>query len=692
MEESSVEDAKRRQPDSNRGDGRQGYASQDQLFMENRRFEAFYKAQMKFSDEDATLFLSSLKKSLPACFRINSDCSIIHELKEELQSFCGTTITTDDNTIIEPVKNMKWYSHAYQMGTDKRVISKESKLEFFKKWLNQHSDSGNITRQEAVSMIPPLALNISPSHKCLDLCAAPGSKTSQMLEIIHKSIDNSCEQQGLVLANDSDTQRAYMLVSNCRRINSPLLVVTTHKGQIIPNAFDEPGGYFDRVLADVPCSGDGTMRKNPQIWLKWDTSSAISLHPLQLSIAQKGLRLLKDQSLIVYSTCSFCPYENEAVVAELLRQNKGKLEIVDAREFLPNFNARPGLSHWYVLDDKAAKQSEVDERRAKKQRSGDIGVESVHTKINLTHEDPRVQDCLDLGMDLYHSYDDVPEIRRRVIRKTIFPPTAEEASWMNLHKCLRCVPQDEDTGGFFVCTLRKINSAVSKTNDRERNDESKPESSGVVSNAVEYSVWEEEGFRKVKEMYGIDDRITTSQMYTRIDNQVKNASSTPRYVYIVPEVVHDLFTRDKEKLLKFVVAGVKCFERKVLRDDSMEYRLLQDGAGILLPYITRRKINLACEEFGKFIDNPLVPINSLTSGTIAALDQLTAGVVIFTFCTELSGIPNRRNMLHMVCTKGTSSPNLSVCVNRTDMADMKNRLIALKLYTPPVDIPPLTES
>ena len=95
--------------------------------------------------------------------------------------------------------------------------------------MKQHTDNGNITRQEAVSMVPPLALNVEPSHKCLDMCAAPGSKTSQLLEVVHRSIGSSVDQQGLVVANDSDSDRAYMLVHQCKRINSPLLVVTTHK-------------------------------------------------------------------------------------------------------------------------------------------------------------------------------------------------------------------------------------------------------------------------------------------------------------------------------------------------------------------------------------------------------------------------------------------------------------------------------
>lgn len=134
--------------------------------------------------------------------------------------------------------------------------------------------------------------------------------------------------QGLVVANDSDTDRAYMLVHQCRRINSPLLMITTHQGQFFPRIlapesssskssnimasdaddFSKKSGFFDRVLCDVPCSGDGTLRKNPAIWGKWRISSAVSLHPLQFSIAQRGMQLLKAGGLMVYSTCSISPY------------------------------------------------------------------------------------------------------------------------------------------------------------------------------------------------------------------------------------------------------------------------------------------------------------------------------------------------------------------------------------------------
>lgn len=80
---------------------------------------------------------------------------------------------------------------------------------------------------------------------------------------------------------------------------------------------------FDRILCDVPCSGDGTMRKNYDLWWKWHPRNALLLHPLQLKIATRAARLLKIGGRLVYSTCSFHPAEDEAVVAELLRRGQG---------------------------------------------------------------------------------------------------------------------------------------------------------------------------------------------------------------------------------------------------------------------------------------------------------------------------------------------------------------------------------
>lgn len=114
------------------------------------------------------------------------------------------------------------------------------------------SDSGLITRQELVSMLPPLLLDLQPGQFVIDLCAAPGSKTAQIIEIL--------KGDGLVVANDFDKNRAYMLIHQLHRSNTSCMLVVNHAAQVFPNIQDFK---FDRVLCDVPCTGDGAIRKLP---------------------------------------------------------------------------------------------------------------------------------------------------------------------------------------------------------------------------------------------------------------------------------------------------------------------------------------------------------------------------------------------------------------------------------------------
>lgn len=148
----------------------------------------------------------------------------------------------------------------------------------------QETEEGNLLRQELVSMIPPLLLDVHPGMKVLDMCAAPGSKTAQIIEAVH---GNGTEiPRGIVIANDMDPKRCHMLVHQTQRLQSPCCLVTAHDASAFPQLYfdattpGEPGTplQFDRVLCDAPCSGDGTMRKNPLIWMSWNPNSALGLH------------------------------------------------------------------------------------------------------------------------------------------------------------------------------------------------------------------------------------------------------------------------------------------------------------------------------------------------------------------------------------------------------------------------------
>ena len=142
----------------------------------NKRFEAFYKAQGFVGDHEWSDFMTALGNSLPACFRINADYAFADELKEQLLSFVGKTIVLD-GVEIDAVQQMSWYPSAYKLGTDRKSIRKLPGLEGLHKWMMQHTDCGNITRQEA-------GRNIGDTEKLRRFCFC--SKTIE--NFLHKIV------------------------------------------------------------------------------------------------------------------------------------------------------------------------------------------------------------------------------------------------------------------------------------------------------------------------------------------------------------------------------------------------------------------------------------------------------------------------------------------------------------------------
>ncbi|CAG8476667.1 3456_t:CDS:2 [Acaulospora colombiana] len=149
----------------------------------------------------------------------------------------------------------------WQHSAPRMIIKKEPEFQTFHRWLVSETEVGNISRQEAVSMIPPLLLDVKSDHWVLDMCAAPGSKTAQIIEAMHANDtrDNNIPS-GIVIANDADPRRSYTLVHQTKRLRSPCLMVTNHDATQFPGIYVKQGTdgaprpiQFDRVLADVPC-------------------------------------------------------------------------------------------------------------------------------------------------------------------------------------------------------------------------------------------------------------------------------------------------------------------------------------------------------------------------------------------------------------------------------------------------------
>ncbi len=178
--------------------------------------------------------------------------------------------------------------------------------------------------QEAASMIPPLVLEPKPGETVLDMCASPGSKATQIAEMMHN--------KGVLVANDYKYSRLSALSINLQRCGVTNTIITLMEGQWFK------GEMFDRILLDAPCSGTGAIRKSFKTLLIWNPRGIRSLAKTQKQLIRTAFAALKPGGVMVYSTCSIEPEENEGVIDHLLREfPNSRLEPIE----LPIKGAKP---------------------------------------------------------------------------------------------------------------------------------------------------------------------------------------------------------------------------------------------------------------------------------------------------------------------------------------------------------------
>lgn len=201
-------------------------------------------------------------------------------------------------------------------------------------------ETGRLTRQEAVSMIPVMALNPKAGEAVLDMCASPGSKTSQIAEFMNGN--------GVLVANERSRKRCNLLVANIQRHRSRVTIVSNHDGRHIPSLSGNTG--YDAILVDAPCTGSGTTRKNPEVWSKWKPSGGLGLHSMQVGLLNRAVDLLRPGGRVVYSTCSLDPVENEAVISQIL-QRRRDVRLTDCSGMIEGVSIQEGLQSWVPSDD-----------------------------------------------------------------------------------------------------------------------------------------------------------------------------------------------------------------------------------------------------------------------------------------------------------------------------------------------------
>lgn len=186
--------------------------------------------------------------------------------------------------------------------------------------------------QEEVSMLPGVLLQAKPGEKVLDLCAAPGNKTAQLAV--------SMQNRGTLIANDRNYNRMRALGQISKRLGLMNISTVIYDGCRFPRL----DNYFDRVLVDAPCSCEGTFRKGRNKEVSPNSKRSKNMAGVQLALLRKAIRLVRAGGRVIYSTCTFSPEENEAVISDLLYELGARVRLVSIK--LEGFEGSPGVKAW----------------------------------------------------------------------------------------------------------------------------------------------------------------------------------------------------------------------------------------------------------------------------------------------------------------------------------------------------------
>lgn len=611
----------------------------------NSLFEEYYRCQRVVPDHEFPQFMRTFSIPLPSSFRIVAHSAYSKSIQENLlgnmsQLFRDVAKTSESNSNDLKLKApmpIPWYPDrlAWSVSIPRQMLRRDNVLSPFHKFLVSMHQIGAINRQEAVSMIPPLLLDVRQGHSIIDMCAAPGSKTAQILELV-SSYGKHLSCPGVVIANDADTKRCWMLAHQLKRFGSAELVVTNHKAQFFPKIMN-----FDRVLCDVPCTGDGTLRKAPDIWRRWNPQMGIAMHRLQIQIVERGVDLLRPGGRLVYSTCSMNPIENEAVVAHVLREYGNDIELVDCSKRLPQLVRRDGLTSWLVAKNYG--------NRSRSERSGKQYCEDRCNSIS--DETNAIQNKN--GENWFQTFEEVPQGQRFKVVRSLFPPSAEElaSGKFPLRFCLRIVPHDQDTGAFFVAVFQK--KALMQTNqfaacpepDENVDAVSDPQHSGrcmtsdfniekntgntLLKDGMESSKEQQKHFpateetlvsvkdvapeilRDIVKYYGLTEHVGDNYLLTRGADwksfkRIVAVSRTARTVIRHAMGSRDKVVESKNCILRVVNAGVRVLERTDRKNTPCLFRLVQDGVAILRQMMKSRVMEVDVAKATKLLEEKTI--------------------------------------------------------------------------------------
>ena len=196
---------------------------------------------------------------------------------------------------------------------------------------------GRLYIQNPSSMLPPMILSPKPGEEVLDLAAAPGGKTIHMADLM--------QNNGRIGAVESVKKRFFRLKENIERAGADIVTTYLKDGRSVGRQCPE---RFDRVLLDAPCTGEGLFDlNNPKTTAFWSEKKIREMARKQLGLFHSAIQSLKIGGTLVYSTCTFAPEENEAIVDQILKKYGTAIEVVEVK--IPGPDTEQGIRQWRNL-------------------------------------------------------------------------------------------------------------------------------------------------------------------------------------------------------------------------------------------------------------------------------------------------------------------------------------------------------
>ena len=628
-------------------------------------FISYYKNLLGFDEQAYSSFLEASVEELPIIFRINKIYTYSESLEEEISEYLLLNKDHFNNRVSRPRLNL--LDNIYQIDTLDKSNPIDSGL---KQILFTENDYG-ILRQELVSMLPVNLVDIEESDIILDMCAAPGNKTIQVLEIMsEKARAKNTLPSGVIIANELNDKRAGNM-AHFFKAHFPInIVVTNNNAESLPVIEDE--NYRPNiVICDVPCSGDGTLRKNKMVRKKWKIDFGLENHFTQIKILDNAIRQCKNDGYIVYSTCAINPLENEAVVCHILEKYKDEIELINCSKKLRDMKIkfREGLIKWKVCIDVDKDNNYIWKEKFSEVKNNRNGL----IKESMFH-------------DIYTYKNNHPT--------ALFKFTDP----LNLRNCIRVYSHENNSDCFFIAVIHKKNNFSNETHiknnhfsvplneekmktigedledfmdflgleDDEKNngendnkkDKDKIEENNTI-NEKQKNVEEDLIFKKYVKISNYSESYNDLMKYFKFKNGLlirhlfcKRESS--QKIFLFSKKLSEMISIFTKMNLNIIRSGLVVFKKEREKSIKMMYRVTHYGAILMADYFGGQIIELDRPNLIKMMfdsDDMSIPLEKIPEEEKKKIDECESGSIILMYDAFILVSRKGKGTLHLMLPK-----------------------------------------